>query len=320
MKRLSRALILAVVVFAIAALAGNPTAPAAAQAQTGSDPLYFEETGYSVGGKFLEFFQSAKEPLEIFGYPISNEINDTASANTVQYFQRARMELTAAGEVELTPLGSLLHDDRGTSEPVATNRMACRMFAQTGYSVCYAFLHFYDENNGSVFFGNPISDIELLDGRYVQYFDRVRMEWRPEMPAGERLVLADLGRVYYDQVVGVTYDATRNTGSANSDPVKLRVNAFVSNALISANSTQTLYVVVQDQNYQPVEDAMVKISAYFPDGSRYDVRTPATDVNGVSVHSFMVKDMPVKEVVRVDVTVEYQGAQSTASTWFRIWY
>ena len=64
---------------------------------------------------------------------------------------------------------------------IAQEGPTCGTF-DNGFSVCYAFLQFYDANNGSLFFGNPISFVEVIDGRYVQYFDNVRMEWWPDRP------------------------------------------------------------------------------------------------------------------------------------------
>lgn len=73
------------------------------------DEVAFPETGYRVGGAFLEYWQ-AHGGLAQFGYPISPELQDEKSRLTVQYFERARFELHPenAGtehEVLLTLLG-----------------------------------------------------------------------------------------------------------------------------------------------------------------------------------------------------------------------
>jgi hypothetical protein len=51
---------------------------------------FFPETGMSVGGGFLQFWL-AMGGLEIFGYPITQEVKDAAGL-TVQWFERARFE------------------------------------------------------------------------------------------------------------------------------------------------------------------------------------------------------------------------------------
>ncbi len=100
----------------------------------------------------------------------------------------------------------------------------------------------------------------------------------------------------------------------------IQAHAFVSRALIPANHTQTLFVIVQDKNLTAVAGAMVSVSVIYPDGSRYDVRAPQTDANGISRLDFLVGKMPVKEVVRVEVEVDFQGNQTQAATWFRMWW
>ena len=84
---------------------------------------YFGETSHGVGGKFLDFWE-AHGGLDVFGYPISDEVveilPETGRYHTVQYFQRARMELHSeyAGtqnEVQLGLLGRVLHLNEGRS-------------------------------------------------------------------------------------------------------------------------------------------------------------------------------------------------------------
>jgi hypothetical protein len=50
---------------------------------------WFDETGFFVGGAFWEFWKE-RGGLPIFGYPLSNELNE--SGMTVQYFERAVFE------------------------------------------------------------------------------------------------------------------------------------------------------------------------------------------------------------------------------------
>jgi hypothetical protein len=50
---------------------------------------YFNETGFTVGGGFLQFWKS-QGGLTIFGYPITEEFVE--KGHTVQYFERARFE------------------------------------------------------------------------------------------------------------------------------------------------------------------------------------------------------------------------------------
>lgn len=62
---------------------------------------FFEETGYTVGGDILAFWERFGE--EVFGLPIS-EVFEEAGVTT-QYFERVAVESPAPGEVRLKPLG-----------------------------------------------------------------------------------------------------------------------------------------------------------------------------------------------------------------------
>lgn len=296
--------------------------PTGAFAQA-TDPLYFEETGHSIKGEFLKFYLSAGDSLLLFGYPVTDEFVDPINGQRSQYFQRARFDLvdTPAGQrIQLAPLGEILYQTGAPEVPLTKSSPVCRSFSQTKHTVCYAFLQFYDLNNGSVYFGNPVSELEEEDNRYVQYFENVRMEWRPELPSGQRVALSDLGRIYYDYRIGLQ-DLTRPQGTNISNlPRTIQANAFVNYALIPANSDQDLYVIVQDQTLQPVEGASVSVTILQPDGQQELFRAPFTNYDGISKLTFKVKDLPVREVVEVEVTVEYQAQISETSTWFRIWW
>jgi hypothetical protein len=54
------------------------------------DCMAFPQTGHTVSGKFLDYW-NANGGLAIFGYPISDQY--TENGQTVQYFERQRMEL-----------------------------------------------------------------------------------------------------------------------------------------------------------------------------------------------------------------------------------
>lgn len=153
-----------------------PTPPPTSQA--------FPETGQTVRGPFYAFFTQFGG-LDRFGYPITGEIND--GGRTVQYLQRARMELFPefAGtpwEVQLTLLGDLLTEDR---RPFVTTEAfqsgpGHRYFAETAHGVHGAFLRHFDERGGLDSFGYPISEEMVEDGLTVQYFQRARFEYHPQ--------------------------------------------------------------------------------------------------------------------------------------------
>jgi hypothetical protein len=85
------------------------------------DHFYFPQTGHSLGGAFLAYWQS-NGGLAIYGYPISEEMTEISPTDgqpyAVQYFERNRFEFhpEAAGTPYMVQLGllgaNLLQQDR----------------------------------------------------------------------------------------------------------------------------------------------------------------------------------------------------------------
>jgi hypothetical protein len=291
-------------------------------AQQTADAVYFPETGHWVRGPFLAFYQSADDPLLLFGYPITDEFTDTLTGQRVQYFQKARFDLSADGQsVQLAALGELLYSANAPLAPVANDSAACRVFPTTGYGVCYAFLQFYDAHKGGRFLGDPISAVEIRDGRYVQYFRHARLEWQPEQPTGQRVVVTDLGRIYFDAMVGNS-QLLRPVPPDNiiAELLEPRARAFVANSLLPANSRQTVYVIVQDPYLRPVVNATVSVNLLLPDGRTQTYRLPNTNSDGITQLSFEVGALKPKQVVQIRAEISSAGQQTIAQTWFRIWW
>jgi hypothetical protein len=282
-------------------------------------------SGHIVQGEFLKFYRSASDPLLVFGYPITDEFVDPDTGLMTQYFQRARFELastTAGPIIQLAALGQILHTGVAPTASIPTNGSACRFFQQTGKNVCFAFLQFYDGNNGPIFFGNPISDIEIRDGRYVQYFERARLEWQPDNPSDQHVALTDLGTIdFYARDIHPATPDNNTIQIPDLVTTKLNVHAFVDRALLPAYSQQTIYIIVQDQKLAPVEGANISIKIYHPGRSEPQLLTPfITTENGISSEQFSIDNIPAKDVVRIEVTANYEGLSSSTSTWFRVWW
>ncbi len=67
----------------------------------------------------------------------------------------------------------------------------CVYFSETGHWVCGEFLEFFDARGGLEIFGYPLTEAfdDPARGLYVQYFQRVRMEWHPGNRAPYRVQL-----------------------------------------------------------------------------------------------------------------------------------
>ena len=168
----------------------------------------FGETGQNLRDPFLRYWERSGS-LAIFGFPISTERVEQAGdgqSYRVQWFERNRFEYhpehTPPYDVQLGLLGverlSRSGVDWRTLPRVGGLPTAgCRIFAETGHSLCPPFRAYWERNGGLAVFGFPISeprDEDVGGGvRRVQYFERNRFEEHPEQPAAYRVQLGRLG-------------------------------------------------------------------------------------------------------------------------------
>ncbi|MHB8646836.1 MAG: TolB family protein [Thermomicrobiales bacterium] len=161
------------------------------------DALYFKETGHYIKYGFKEFWQSHGS-LAYFGYPITEEFPDVAPDGqqvTVQYFERSKLEFVkATGVTRIGLVGTELTRDRGFN-PIAPfpDTADRRYFKETGHSLASGFKKYWDDTNGLNTFGFPISEEITENGLDVQYFERGRLEYHPELAEGKRITLGRLG-------------------------------------------------------------------------------------------------------------------------------
>lgn len=185
--RLVPALMLALIMSVIFA----PIPPA--QAQSASVPFrYFAETGHSI--KFdIKAFYEANNGLAVFGYPLTEEFQDPASGLTVQYFEKARLELRpdlpADYYVTVSNVGTMLTEGRNHwafGWQAGPLQEGYYYFAESGHSVNPSFLSYWQNNGALRAFGYPISEefyeINIADGQQylVQYFEKARLEYHPQ--------------------------------------------------------------------------------------------------------------------------------------------
>jgi hypothetical protein len=160
----------------------------AVQPDPGAGKQYFPQTGHTVGWPFLQFYRD-HSGLDAFGYPRTEAFKQDGL--TVQYFQRARFEyhpeLAAGEQVQLTLLGDALTKDQqpfAKAAAFASNAQHA-YFPQTGHSVNYGFLQYFQSRGGVTVFGYPISEELQIDTAKgpatIQYFQRARFEYHPEL-------------------------------------------------------------------------------------------------------------------------------------------
>lgn len=169
-----------------------------------SPARYFPETRQTVGHDFLKFWH-VYGGLQAFGYPLGPE--QTSNGVLVQQFERARFEwrpelLKEDGPVPGVAL-SLLGQQRAAqlnlSWPPGPDPGRGKYYKETGQAVQGGFYEYWQNNGGERVFGQPISpEVQLqspVDGKIytMQYFQRARMEYHPELPPGHQVILGAVG-------------------------------------------------------------------------------------------------------------------------------
>ena len=166
----------------------------------GGQSIYFDETGHNVRHGFLKYF-NARGGVAAFGLPLTEEV--VQNGRTVQYFERARFEYhpELAGTPYETQLGLLNDALTAPRRPFAGDTPFPtvpdhRYFPETGHSVHFGFLRYWETQGGLERFGYPISQEVVEHGRTVQHFQRVRLEWIPDAPPGQQVRIAKVGTEY----------------------------------------------------------------------------------------------------------------------------
>ena len=290
--------------------------PGKIQAQTSESEQYFPETGHTVKREFLQFYRNTAEPELVYGLPITEQYT-SRDGKVVQYFEHARFELN--GSVQLTPLGQATYEPGGPKLDI-NNPAACKSF-QTKYQVCFAFLDFYLAHGGVKQFGNPISPFEFHENLIVQYFENARFEWRADRPEGQRVVLSELGRLYFNRLGEdqAQLRSIRPLDATISSVLSLHARAFVKYAITQSSGQQTVYVLVQSQTSQPVAGANGMATIHFTDDHTEEYFF-TTNSSGLGGFSFNFENQSAGKLVPIEIVVTYQGRAARTTTSFRVWY
>ncbi|HEU5099667.1 MAG TPA: hypothetical protein VFU22_11640, partial [Roseiflexaceae bacterium] len=180
---------------------------AAAKAQGNSRT--FPETGKTIGGAFLQYWNS-HGGLAQQGFPIGEEIQETSDTDgkiyTVQYMERAVFEQHPENQPPYNVLLSLLGVYRyqqkypqGAPGQVPNSEPNSRLFPETGKRLGGLFRSYWESHGGLAQQGFPISDefdeVSDLDGKTykVQYFERAVFEYHPENAPPYNVLLSQLG-------------------------------------------------------------------------------------------------------------------------------
>jgi hypothetical protein len=325
-------------VLAICAIIGaNFLLPCSIHGQTPAI-RYFPETGHSVREEFLGFFETYGG-LAVFGYPLTDEF--TQGGRRVQYFQKVRLEWHPEFSEPYNVQLGLLGDELGYRQPPISsaeippaNHPQRRYYPETGHTVSFAFLDYFDEHGGLDVFGYPITEFLIEGGRIVQYFQRACLEWHPENPQPYKVQLGLLGEMDINEKLSEKKldptlldpqpaPAIMPTSSPTPTPqpsvTAIDVSASVKYAITGREGYQTVYVYVTDQRGRGLSEAQVSFVAHYTTGER-DFSAPPTDTTGYTHHTFSVGDPLPGYIIVIDVTVTYGSLNATTQTSFLPWW
>jgi len=293
-------------------------------AQTGG-AQFFPDTGHWLSGAFLDAYLAADNPKLVYGSPITDAFESEDTQLTVQYFERARFELHLDAlnkqQVIKTPLGKSLYKP-GKEVLIPENNRGCQVFPEShGYQVCYTFLRYFNRHGKAAQFGYPISNLEIQDDRFVQYFELARFEWRTENLPWERVVLSDLGRLYFDEIGENPERLYPTTQGKIIQTVKeLKTRAYLEKAVTRKVSDQSIMVMVEDQNDVPVNNALVRIEIHLPSGEVIrNSGTLLTDKYGTARFSFSYQETQSGQAL-VKIQANFGKIMDSTATTFRLWW
>jgi hypothetical protein len=289
-------------------------APHGALAQTGGVKTF--TNGITLTGEWLAAWSASPDPYTEYGIPITGVIK-SATGEQVLYTQQVRFRETPDGIV-LDPLGSMLYTP-GTPANFSFNTGACRVYGDTGFHICYAFLQAYGIHGSML--GAPLSDPEVMSGRIVQAFEYGWLEWRPENPPNQRVTFMDLGQIAYRLWEHEEPPGGYAPNKPDETPeVPMVAFAFVESSILPAGMDQTLYVIARTPDFKAVEGAIVQIAVEYPDGRKMGLLAERTDADGIARFTFPVKALENGAVVQVQANLQLNKSSAQAGTTFRIWH
>jgi hypothetical protein len=297
----------------------------ASTTQAQGNVRYFPQTGHFLGGAFRVFWETwetdQNNPM-VFGYPITEEYVSGQTGRLTQYFERARFELNEQGQVVLGNLGLEVTAGRTfpTANPIPST--AQRRYVN-GYIIQYGFKEIWETRGGEVIFGPPISNevqetIDMGQPRVVQYFQRARFEYWPELPPGQRVVISSLGRLMAprDMLAPLPPDGApgqRQHDPTQQPPLEESINASVTPATVQAGQT----MLFDAWGFEKDEEVSLWLTR--PDKSTMALdEVPQADEQGSIGHERVAVDTSGFEAGVWAISAQGQESARKAYAFFRV--
>jgi len=220
------------------------------------DSRTFPETGKTVSGKFLDYWNN-NGGLAQQGYPISDEVQEQSDTDgktyTMQYFERAVFEMHPENQppydVLLSLLGTFYYNDKykGNAPGQEASTTNPRKFTETGKTIGGVFRAYWESHGGLTQQGYPISDefqeVSATDGKTytVQYFQRAVFEYHPEKEPPFNVLLSLLGVFFYNSKHGAGGGGGGGGGGGTTVPPESLAKPGWTSVAVTTNNIAFFY-------------------------------------------------------------------------------
>lgn len=258
----------------------------------------------------------------LLGQPISWAFEESPNAPLVQYFSAVRLE-HLDGALTIAPLGEWALT--GASEAVRVDDVeGGRYFAETDQTISGNFLAFYEANQGETLLGTPITAVLDEDGALVQYFVNGRLQERPELPAGQQVVLSPLGHAHFETAdVQYAYRTALLARPVSSASVtSADVFAYVEAPILYAGDEQVLHVTVLTEDGRPIPDLNVTAAMSYGETAVGLTDLGNTDAESNLETTLDVSTIPPEQDVKIIISVFSPTGEliGTDTLFFKTWW
>lgn len=218
--------------------------------------------GYPIEDVFTAFYE-ANGGRRIFGDPIKPGFVTPDDGRFSQYFRNLRLGFDEGEQaIVVFPLGQWEIAGLNVPLPVLQpSNSPARQFSETGFTVQDEFLTFYEQYDGELILGPPISDQTDLEGVRTQFFRNGRLEWHPELPLDQRIQLSSLGLAHFKAEMHIPYlDGIRNARPVSQAGIR-QADVFTSihTPVLYTGEEQILYVTILTPGGDPIEGISAQV-------------------------------------------------------------
>ena len=266
----------------------------------------------------------------VFGEKIGNLVY--AGDVAYQYYSNVALIWTPTSDnpVSLEPLGALdAPEVPSISAPAASDQV--HYFPETGHSVTMAFLDFFAAYGGQQPFGFPLTEFRQEDDLAVQWFENVRLEWRPELPDGQRVQLSPLGEINYQRYQGnlprqetiqetiqepIPELATQETPP--TPPAEFHIKIAPEKPILPAGAPQRVRFLAFDDSTQFLPNIDIVLYVEARNWSKV-LTAPPTDANGSAMVDLGQVEGDCGEIIQLRAVCETQDSMLMDSSQFTLW-